>query len=453
MPMDKRFVYILFLNVSSLLLSLISVFYLSRLISIEDFGLFNFYTYLGSFFILFNSLSCELYIVMAVGRDKDLTGVIYNTFINLRTILSFILFFGFYSYSLLFGIELYAVILVLSILINSYLSGHFIPFLRLIDKLNIGLFAQNIQIIFFTGLVAFFDKTLLFISISYLLSIIFTVFPVFLYVNSQIPFKYSFTVELSHVKKSLKYFFNQLVDLIYIRLDVIFVQMFFGLQLLGIYTAGTKLTNAFMMIPQALMFVLVPDLHKSKDQDKLIVEYKKFTNYVVEIGSIFCILIFYLREQVIQLIYGTKYFELAGIMPLFLINFFCIILNFPNLLMFEIKLFLRKRFFIKIYSIIILAILLSFSMLRHTSQSVLIAIILSNICTYFLSVYFLKIYITGTIFNIFKVTTLIFSSFLLIEIFDNFVDISLYKPLIFIVMSAISFFVRHKLYFRIKLWF
>lgn len=130
--------------------------------------------------------------------------------------------------------------------------------------------------------------------------------------------KYSFTFFLSRVSTSLSSSLNSII-----------IATFSGLNIAAFYGASEKLYNASVSSISPITQALYPYLSRTKNLNLLI----KISIILFSLSSITCIFIFYFSDDIIVLIFGINYIEASRYLDMFLIlipiNILSILWGYP----------------------------------------------------------------------------------------------------------------------------
>jgi O-antigen/teichoic acid export membrane protein len=111
---------------------------------------------------------------------------------------------------------------------------------------------------------------------------------------------------------------GMIFSVLYFRLDVIMLQLLTEEKVVGFYSAAYKFLEVAVILPHSLMLVLFPTLVEEfyTDQSRFQNSYKKALVIYSTIGGTIALVLWGLSDEIINLIYGEKYFPSIGILEI-----------------------------------------------------------------------------------------------------------------------------------------
>ncbi len=181
-------------------------------------------------------------------------------------------------------------------------------------------------------------------------------------------------IMIDTLKDSTQFFLSRASVSIYTSSNTFFLGLFTSTQAVGYYSAAEKLYIAAQALYQPMIQVIYPFVSKNKNR----IFYKSLFKYVFFINSIFCIILFFNTDKLINMLYGSGFQESILVLKIFCVGLFVVIpsilLGYPFLgaLGFQryanasvifgsifhlFALIIISKFFLSIYSVAVLVIL------------------------------------------------------------------------------------------------
>ncbi|MBP3041914.1 flippase, partial [Bacillaceae bacterium Marseille-Q3522] len=131
-------------------------------------------------------------------------------------------------------------------------------------------------------------------------------------------FNWSFDLKIMEqlLKDSWPLILSAMSVIIYMKVDQIMLGIFLNDSAVGIYTAATKLSEAWYFIPTALMVSFAPTISRSFNNGNYYDYLKKIQtlmNIVASIALVISILVTFIAPMVISILYGDGYLESATV--------------------------------------------------------------------------------------------------------------------------------------------
>nr|ELR5114111.1 flippase [Providencia stuartii] len=106
--------------------------------------------------------------------------------------------------------------------------------------------------------------------------------------------------------------------ILFMRIDQIFLQVILGDNSVGIYTAGTRITEAWYFLPTAIVAATFPKLVSLKEEsyEKYMAGVKIITSVLVLISIIVAITFTFTSNYIVNILYGNEYIESAHVIIL-----------------------------------------------------------------------------------------------------------------------------------------
>ncbi len=124
--------------------------------------------------------------------------------------------------------------------------------------------------------------------------------------------KFSLWEFFSIIKQSIFLFFQMIMGLIYIKIDVFFIKYMIGEQALGLYSSGYRLLELGALVPSIMLRILFPTIVKAvqtESKQQVNALYQKIFKIHILIGVYFSFMIFIFAKTVILLLFGDAFAE------------------------------------------------------------------------------------------------------------------------------------------------
>lgn len=327
--MKSNFVFSFLSIFSRLLTGFFLIFFLARLLSVEDFGVFTYSLVFANILVLIVEYGYNLKLSKDTAKEPEkiseitfraakVKGVLILPLFLVVGVLWWIGFIELRSFHIL-------LILTISAIFNSFANHFLIPY-RSIDKFNIEaiyVFLNNLSILCLVIYIAYIYNNLIFITITFMgIKFLFMITTFF-------RFKKDFgkTSKKLCIKKELKdtfpYAVHIAVGAMYLNIDTIILKEYVGDYDVGIYQAGMRALGAATIGLDVLNSVLVPKLSSlSSDKKSLISLSTLFNRYILVFGILIVIVINLFDSELINLVYSKKFSDLTQYVFLFSIVIF-----------------------------------------------------------------------------------------------------------------------------------
>ncbi|GGJ88522.1 flippase [Pseudomonas matsuisoli] len=131
-------------------------------------------------------------------------------------------------------------------------------------------------------------------------------------------FDFSWALATSLIKKSLLIFLGSLSAVIYLKVDQIMLQYMLGEYAVGVYSAASRLSEAWYLIPTILMASVFPkmiDLSKSDTE-----AYHRFMQMALDVlflaAFTLALAVFLLSDSIVLLLYGERYRDAGAVLSI-----------------------------------------------------------------------------------------------------------------------------------------
>lgn len=336
-------------KIASLILSFLTTLIVARLFGPEQFGILSYVTSIVGLFSIFATFGIGTIIykelVLHKNKREEIFGSAFalNTITALSTLIvvSVFLFFineSFYVKSIIFLMSLTFVTQPLTLLSFDFLKDKEGKYVAIAQTAS--LLISSVLKILVTYL---YSSVTIFIGILILENIILG--GIYTYQIKKIKLRtLSFKIKKAQVYylfySSLPMILYSAFSEIYSRIDQVMLKSYINIETVGIYAASVRITEIWYLIPNILLGALFPALANVKENTK---EYSKRYNILFALltGSAFiiCFAIFFLKEYIVNIVYGKEFAEAAPILGLYI---FSIVGFFMSSLLYQ-DLFLRNN--------------------------------------------------------------------------------------------------------------
>lgn len=314
---------------SRLLTGFFLIFFLARLLSIEDFGVFTYSLVFANILVLIVEYGYNLKLSKDTAKEPEKISEITFKAVKVKGVLIFplLLVVGFLWWIGFIELQTFYVLFTLTIsaIFNSFANHFLIPY-RSIDKFNIEtiyVFLNNLSILCLVTYVAYIYNNLIFIAITFVcIKFIFMIATFFRFKKD-----FGITHEKFQIKKELMETFPYAVHIavgaMYLNVDTIILKEYVGDYDIGIYQAGMRALGAATIGLGVINSVLVPKLSSLSSDKKSLISLSTFFNrYILAFGLLIAIVINLFDSELINLVYSNKFSDLTQYVFLFSIVIF-----------------------------------------------------------------------------------------------------------------------------------
>tara|TARA_B110000467_G_scaffold55832_1_gene51180 strand:+ start:4653 stop:5870 length:1218 start_codon:yes stop_codon:yes gene_type:complete len=316
-------------TISRLLSGFFLIFFLARILTIDDFGIFTYSLVFANILVLIVEYGYNLKLSKDTAKNPSKISEITFKAVKVKVLLILPLFFIVSILKWIDFIELktFYVLFILTIaaIFNSFANHFLIPY-RSINKFNIETFYVFINNLFIFSLVlysAYNFNNLLFISITFMGVKSFFMLATFL------RFKKDFGIILEdiNIKKelldTLPYAIHIAVGAMYLNIDTVILKEYVDNYNVGIYQAGMRSLGAATLGLGVINAVLLPKFSSlSSDKKSLITLTTKINKYIILFGLLVAVIINIFDKQLINIIFSEKFTDLKQYVFLFSIVIF-----------------------------------------------------------------------------------------------------------------------------------
>lgn len=306
-----------FLNIG---FPLITFPYVTRILSPNGLGTYDFNKSIVSYFILIAGLGISQYAVREGSKKKDnleefqkFCGQVFSINI-LSTIFSYIFLFVCMYFLAQTSDDNYLILIFSIQIIFNLLSVEWI-FIISEDFKYIAIRSFIIQVISLILLFLFIKKETDYIKYAMITVFSTGISSIFNIIHSRTIVKLHYNFHVKDLKKHIKsifiLFFNNVASVIYISSDTTIIGLISGSYYVGIYSTAVKIYTIVKQITNTVLMTTIPRL--ASLNEKNYDEYKKLLNRVFEMMFILIVPsslgLIMLREQIVLIIAGSNYLE------------------------------------------------------------------------------------------------------------------------------------------------
>ncbi|WP_120511426.1 flippase [Photobacterium salinisoli] len=295
---------------------LVSSILIARTLGVEQFGLISSDLAIRSIIIVILGFGLESYVL----RESSLktSTQLFSSHFLVRLILNIIyLFVALVVFS--FGEVDLATIVILTSVILNFFDVREIQFKakQKVKELCIA------SLIIYTLVLAvriygyWYELSLDFFAYTYALEFVLGLIVFFVYKSKEHVVSINvevFKVAISLFKQGLFLVASALSVIAFSKIDIIMLENIDGATSAGIYSAATRISEMWFMIPAILMSYLIP---KIEGQAKKYFETEVYGMQItVALSYLFLILVYFCAEPLIKLLYGTSYIAAADVLKI-----------------------------------------------------------------------------------------------------------------------------------------
>lgn len=318
---------LLIIQAMNYLIPFITLPYLSRIFSVEKFGLIFFAQSIVDYFARFIMFGFEISAVREIAiirEDKEQTNKIFNS-VFCAQILLFLMSLVVFSIIIFatpkFRNDFLVYILVFLPLIGSVLSSTW--FYQGMEKMKfitvLNLIAHTIGIILTFTFIKKADDYYLWLEFGILIQLIISVVSIF-FIKKIFNIKYSIA-PIKEIWKSLKcscqFFLSKISVSVYMQINIIILGFVGTTVAVAYYASASKIFYAALSVYYTFTNALFPYMSKNKDKEF----FKKVLKYVVLFGILANLGLFFLAKPVILFVYSEKYFEAVRVLQILSFSF------------------------------------------------------------------------------------------------------------------------------------
>lgn len=327
-------------QIVSIFLGLLYTMLMARYLGAEGFGILNFALAYTGVLSIFSEMGFSQVIVREVARDKSLAEKYISNAILLKLILSvptmFLIIEGVNLFDNSYNNEKIVIIIGVSMIIGTF-NSIFYSIYQAFEKIEFQSFGQilNNSLLYIGTLVIinYNYKTTAFASLFLLTSIINLIYNLSIvslkFVRPTLKYEYLFWKKL--LKEAIPFAITGLSISVYFWTDTLTLSFFKGNEVVGLYNAAYRIISALLFIPyifNSTIFPLMAQYHISS-RECLILSFKNLYKVMALIGIPLGIGTILIADDLILLIYGSKYSESIIVLRILICSFILILMRNP----------------------------------------------------------------------------------------------------------------------------
>lgn len=345
----KNIVYQLINLAGSKVLMYIFFIVLARLVSVDEFGQYNYIMTYSIFWSILMDFGFEPYITrqVAAGEDK---GQIFSQNLSLKLVFLTLGFAGLVALSPLFMIDNVLLILMAGTAFAADSMTRFLyAFVRGAQDLkyeSIITFCQKVVFVFAGVYLLFLRPDIFYIFLLLtILNVIFFFIVLILVLNKysiKLSFRLNWNEYYGKIKYLLPFFIISIFSIIYFKIDIFMLKYFGDDYQVGIYSAAFRLLESFQVIPSAILVALFPSLVSTwlESEEKFKKLFEKVLSVLLGASLVVVTGGWLYGDIIIKLLYGSKYTASIAIFNVLLI---AILFMFINYLLTQTLIALEKQ--------------------------------------------------------------------------------------------------------------
>lgn len=313
--MNQNILYGYYEKVSKLVIYFITNLLIARELGPEMFGMYNLGIAISVVFVVFAAAGVNGLVVREY-RSKNIGPSIFLDMIIWRSVKLIILYFFFWLFlndylKLNFSVVIFSLILSLTslfLVVDVYCEAT-INLRKVFYYKACGYIAGLIMKVS----VLFFNPKLELIMMAHLLEYLFISLLSFRFIHSEVNLKMNsirLNCYLHLMWKSLPLLLSTGVMILYVKMDVIMLQYFLGSNSVGIYSAGSRIFEAFLMFSIPIVSTCYPvmqDYFNAKRDRVLRQTIRKFQILLLMISILIILLMFLYAGVLIHVLFGAEY--------------------------------------------------------------------------------------------------------------------------------------------------
>ncbi len=331
--------YLAIAEIISRILQFVIMLVAARVLSKADFGTFNFALSLSFIAVILADVGINQYLIREIARQKELAKRYISNAISVKIALSLVTFLVFYGILTILGASKQTIMVSSIIWLFSILSSFtelFYSVFRAYEKMHNDAFIKITRMTFLSistlyvllkghGIVYF---CLSFVATEIVIVLLAGIMARKRFVRFSIEFNGVFIRAL--IKKSLPFGLAFIFGSIYFYIGTILLAHIKGQEQAAIFSAAYMIALALLFIPTVYINAIYPVLSRffnAKD-GKLKVLYEKSFKYLLAIGVPISVLLFIFADEIITLLYGSKYQESVIVLKIIALYLFIKFVNF-----------------------------------------------------------------------------------------------------------------------------
>lgn len=349
-------------QIISLFLNIVTFGLIARVLSIKDFGTFNYLLAIIGFAAKFIDLGINPIVLRETSKNNN-----YNEYLGSTLIVKSILVVG-----LLFCVNIYSIIIQNSltekILLNLFTANIFFsnkytnirellitPY-KVALKMSFPMLLvllDGLLLFILTLLISNSENALIYFGIAYIISNIPSTIILLVALKQNEGLKFLFSSKIFKIlfKLSLPIYGYVVLMVIYSQIETVFIGILNNEKDVALYSSAIRLSTPFMIFASAITLTFFPLIVKKiKNNEDITNLVSSVFTLLLIFSSIISLFIFYHSKDIIEIVFGIKY--IAAAVPLKYLGIGIVFL-FINFFMVDLLTALNKQKFNFVYGILI----------------------------------------------------------------------------------------------------
>ncbi|OVE76861.1 hypothetical protein BVX98_04130 [bacterium F11] len=312
---------------------------IARVLSIQEFGIYNYATSLAMMFYVFTDLGLNLQLVKELGANRNKKKDLWFNYWQLKMILMVLVFFLFIpiSFALWKGrIPWVLIFALLWMLGNASLDFNQVVCngLGRMDMARHLMLVHRGCVVTIVGLTLIFFPSLKMVLVALGVASFLGGIGAFVRLFQISGMRLSFSMPVKEWKRILRVSFPNAIGGIfgtwYIRMGAILILWFWNARVVGEYSAAFRIFEMTYLIPWAIMSIGVPHLSEVfyNKNHKFESDFKRILALMGSLGLMWSLFIFLFSPWIIQLLFGERFVNSIVVLRLFSLAGFMVFINY-----------------------------------------------------------------------------------------------------------------------------
>lgn len=355
--MNKSFI-VLLLQLIQTFLSALTIILIARYLGANEYGKYVYLLTSTSILPLLAGLGSEHVFIMEASKYKRLFPYLFGNAFFIRVFVTIFAILITYLILIIFDVDDFWIILLLTS--GSFLAVFsnplFVSFYRVkgihIKPWLICIITPVFYLIYLIVL-SKISINIYTISLGFFISNFITIIVFIIDVSSMISIKFNFKLLIKNFKSGMIFSISQVFDFAFARIDIFILQYLVGNYAVGIYAAGQRVVSIFQLIPSSFHVVELPEFHRiSNNSIELLSKFRNLRIILIELSLIVFGLLIINSNEIIKILFGSKFYESISIVNLLSISGFLLFISYPYYMLAEAVNKIKQRMFIRIYTFI-----------------------------------------------------------------------------------------------------
>jgi O-antigen/teichoic acid export membrane protein len=323
MSIKKRLVrntgYLLTSTIAVKILTFVTVVIIARYLGKDNFGVFAAAQAFVGLFIVIISLGTEFGFVYEGSKNKEIinsflgSGIVLKVGLGVLSFIVIVLMARLLGYSQLHVAAISIFVLVwVFISFQNFFSGVFQIHQRMEFRAILDTGRELVFFLILLIVIRFGTNVLGIVSAKLVSNVVFLVVAILLSLKFAKPMFKNINIG-KVIKRSYLYAISGLFYMIYFQIDTVMLSLMRSSAETGVYAAAYKLPVAAFLISRVIETVTRPAMFESESRDRSLLKKIYFvqTKYFVIFGLFVGISLWFLRDHIVSLIYGSEFAEAA----------------------------------------------------------------------------------------------------------------------------------------------